>query len=71
MKEFDIKSAVEFMEEYVKTYREQEGWLTYHEHTWINDMLYAIGVSLDDKEYQFYDGFNKFKQKLLDEGYME
>lgn len=71
MKEFDIKAAVEFMEEYVKTYREQEGWRSYHEHTWIDDMLYGVGLSLDHKEYQWGEGFDKFKQKLLDERYMK
>ena len=68
MSEFNIEKALEFMENYVNTYRNQSCYESYTEVTWINDILYGLGISVSD-EYRFAQGYEQFKEKLK-EGYV-
>jgi len=61
MSDFDFKKYKEF----VNTYDDQVGFTSYSEETIINDMLYGIGICLDDDEYGFADGYARFRIKLL------
>jgi hypothetical protein len=60
----DIKSSVNHFQKYVGTYRDQAYWETYPIETYINDMLYGLGISIDRK-YRFAGGYEKFKKYLL------
>lgn len=66
MSEFNIEKALEFMEIYISTYRNQPCYSFHNEATWINDILYGLGVSVSD-EYRFAQGFHQFKEKLKED----
>ena len=66
MSSFDIEKAVESMEQYINTYRQQPYYKTYTEATFIKDMLYGVGVAVGD-EYRFAQGFDTFKEKLKED----
>lgn len=56
--------AVGAMQRYVATYTDQEGYRDYSEDTFINDMLYGIGLALDRNKYACAHGFEAFKDEL-------
>lgn len=60
-----MANSVNSIKEYVNTYDKQLGYKDYSEDTFINDILYGIGISLNDK-YQMGNGFLLFKQRLRD-----
>ena len=62
MSDFDYEK----FKDYVNTYDKQIGYKSYSEETIINDMLYGIGICLDEDEYKFGDGYARFRIKLLD-----
>lgn len=53
------------MEEYIRTYDSQPGYENYDKKTYLNDMLYGIGVSMNPDQYQYAGGFAKFKEALM------
>ena len=53
---FDMKN----FKEYVKTYDTKKNGLD-DDDTIVKDMLYGIGLCLNKKEFQYADGFSKFK----------
>lgn len=59
-----IEKAVEYLKDYINTYENQTGYKDYSDRTFIADILYGLGASLDD-EYQNADGFRKFKEEVL------
>ena len=61
-----IEKALTYLKDYVNTYDMQHGYQSFSEETWINDILYGLGLSLSD-EYKFSEGFEKFKERLLKE----
>jgi len=63
--EYETTFDWEKFKEYVNTYEPK----THGINKWntiLNDMLYGLGISLDD-EFEFADGFKKFKQFLKDD----
>ena len=58
-----MKAAVAYMQEYVATYSNQPGFESYTEETYIDDILYGLGVSLDKKN-KWAGGFENFKERL-------
>jgi hypothetical protein len=60
-----IRKAVALMKAYIDTYDNQPYYKDFTEGTFIEDMLYGIGMALNPKEYEWADGFQKFKQRLL------
>jgi hypothetical protein len=60
-----IRSAVAYLKEFMATYDQQHGYADYSDETYIDDVLYGLGVSLSG-EYQFAGGFRKFKALLLE-----
>lgn len=58
-----MKKAVASLQEFMQTYDQQQGYMDYVDGTLINDVLYGIGIALDDK-YRFADGFALFKKEL-------
>jgi hypothetical protein len=53
---FDMKK----FKEYVKTYDAKKNGLD-NDDTIVKDMIYGIGLCLNKKEFQYADGFSKFK----------
>ena len=60
----NIKASVKYLQEYMETYPVQIGYETYRRETYIDDILYGLGVSLD-KKYMYAGGFDLFKKELL------
>lgn len=58
--------AVEYLKKYINAYDKQYQYLDYSDETLINDILYGLGVALDEKQYMYADGFRKFKERLHD-----
>jgi hypothetical protein len=58
-----MQRAMKRMSEYAATYESQEGCVNYSDQMFIDDMLYGIGIALDDK-YQFSDGWAAFQDVL-------
>jgi len=60
-----VKKAIEYLQNYMQTYDKQGGYLDYTDETIINDVLYGLGVAIGGKEYEFAQGFKKFKKRLI------
>jgi hypothetical protein len=58
-----MERAVKYMQDFMNTYTQQQGYGDYSDETYINDVLYGLGVSLS-KEYEFAGGFRKFRALL-------
>ena len=54
------KFDMQKFKEYVQTYDAKKNGLD-NDDTIVKDMLYGIGLSLNKKEFEFADGFKKFK----------
>ena len=59
-----MRQAVQKLAEYWFSYGTQEGYGTLTMKTLLDDALYGIGVSLDEKEFFAADGYEKFKALL-------
>jgi len=59
-----MKKMVEYFQEYVNSYSKQKYYMNYSDKTFIEDMIYGIGLSLAREKDGFEDGFEKFKEKL-------
>ena len=59
-----MEEAVEILSDYMTTYDKQYGYKDYTPETYINDVLYGLGISMSDN-YRNADGFRRFKQDLL------
>ena len=51
-------------QQYVGTYTSQPEYADYPDETFINDMLYGLGIAIDPKDYYAASGFDKFKAVL-------
>lgn len=56
----NMSEALEYMKSYIETYSGQIGWENYPKDTWLSDILYGLGVSVDKDEYSYAAGFDKF-----------
>jgi hypothetical protein len=59
-----VKLIIEKLQKYINTYSDQLGYLDYSDDTIIYDVLYGLGIALNEKEYKYAMGFNKFKRFL-------
>jgi hypothetical protein len=59
-----MKKIVKYLQKFMATYDKQFGYLDYNDETLIDDILYGLGVALDEKEFEFAPGFKKFKDVL-------
>lgn len=55
--------AVKYLQDYMDNYATQEGYGNYSETTLIDDVLYGLGVALDNK-YSCAQGYDLFKERL-------
>lgn len=60
-----VKKAIEYLIHYMDTYPLQYGYQDYSDEIIIDDVLYGLGVALNGEEFQYAQGFQKFKQYLL------
>jgi len=58
-----MKKIVANFQEYVATYTNQVEYESYRDETFIDDMLYGIGIAMDEK-YKFANGFDEWKEVL-------
>ena len=63
--EFDIAEALKYMKNFINTYENQRHYKSYTMETWLHDMLYGIGVSID-KNYSWAGGYDEFKKFLIE-----
>ena len=59
----DMRKALGSLKEYVDTYDQQSDWERYRSETYVNDVLYGLGISISD-EFRFAEGFDRFKEVL-------
>ncbi|ARM83968.1 hypothetical protein [Marinobacter salarius] len=59
----DIKSAVTYLQDYMNTYSDQQGYEEYRTETLIDDVLYGLGAALDEN-YKYAQGYEEFKKVL-------
>jgi hypothetical protein len=62
-----MRQAVAGFQLYVSTYSDQPGYQDYYDETFINDMLYGIGLAMQTgtpTDYSGPGGFERFKQRL-------
>ena len=59
-----MRSAVASLTQYMATYDKQPLYESYQDHTFIEDVLYGLGVALEPVKYKWGDGFDKFKVVL-------
>lgn len=55
--------AIRFLKAYVSTYEDQKGCLDYPDSTFIDDVLYGLGIALDEK-YKWAKGYALWKDEL-------
>ena len=55
---------LKYFKKYVRNYNENN---FEHNETFIKDMLYGIGLSVDEDKFRMANGFRKFEDLLLDE----
>lgn len=60
-----MRDMVAYMQRYVVNYTQQESYETYSDETFLDDMLYGLGVALNEKEHSHASGYDVFKEKLL------
>lgn len=58
------KFDIEKFKEYVNTYDPKKHGLD-ADKTIVKDMVYGLGIALDEKEYEMADGFRKFIKHLV------
>ena len=68
-KNIDIEEAVKYLQDDMNTYDKQEGYERYNDKTFINDILYGLGVAIGGDKYKWIDGYRKFKKYL--QGFLE
>lgn len=63
-RKWNAKFGHEKMAHYINTYDKQAGYEKYRLETFVDDMLYGIGLALNPIEYSGAQGFDKFKEHL-------
>jgi hypothetical protein len=58
-----IEEAVDFLRHYMNTYDNQSCWMEYEPETYVNDILYGLGVSMSD-DFKWGQGYDKFLLEL-------
>lgn len=61
-----MEKIVKNFQEYVASYSKQMCYQYYSDETFINDMLYGIGIAFDEKQFRMADGYDKWKKKLIE-----
>jgi len=59
-----MRQIIKSMETYISTYKDQAYYEDYTTETFLNDMLYGIGVAIYPEKYQYSQGFEEWKDEL-------
>jgi hypothetical protein len=59
-----MRERVASIQKYVATYTDQQHYEDYSDKTYIEDMLYGIGLSMIPADYRGPGGYERFKQYL-------
>ena len=59
-----MKKAIAYMAGYMSSYGGQLGALNYTDQTFMDDVLYGLGVALHGSSVSYADGFDKWRQML-------
>lgn len=59
-----MRAVVARFQEYVRTYSDQAHYDQYRDDTFLDDMLYGIGIAMEPKKWRSGTGFDAFKEKL-------
>lgn len=62
----DNRQVIEDMTNYLQSYPKQRCWESYSPETILNDLVYGIGISIDEKCYSYADGYRDFKRYLIE-----
>lgn len=60
-----MRDMVASLQHYMDTYDEQLHYEDYEDETYIDDVLYGLGISMEPEVYKYRSGFDLFKEKLL------
>jgi hypothetical protein len=55
---------VKYLTRFMETYDKQYNYEGYTDRTFIDDVLYGLGVALNPEKHQFADGFDTWKETL-------
>ena len=59
-----MRLMVEYLQAYMSTYDQQYNYQGYTDKTFIDDVLYGLGVAIDPRAHQFANGFDRWKKHL-------
>jgi hypothetical protein len=60
----NIVKATKSLDNFVSTYKDQLNYSLYSDKTYLNDMLYGLGSSIDEKKYFAAKGYDEFLKFL-------
>lgn len=61
-----MELMVKYLQRYLETYDAQVGYKNYTDQTFIDDVLYGLGVALNPEKHQYSDGYERWKNELLE-----
>lgn len=59
-----MRAIVGRFQEYVRTYSDQAHYDQYRDQTFLDDMLYGIGIAMEPKKWSQGQGYDAFKEML-------
>lgn len=59
-----MRAVVARFQEYARTYSDQAHYDQYRDETFLDDMLYGIGIALEPKKWREGRGFDEFREML-------
>ena len=62
----DIKQAVAVLQEYMNTYQDQPEYERYMTVTLVNDVIYGLGLAIDENRFSGHAGFTEFRRVLAE-----
>lgn len=62
-----MAKIIKTFQEYVASYSNQICCDDYSDETFIHDMIYGVGIAINEKEYTWAEGYAKWKKKLTSE----
>lgn len=61
-----MRNMVKSLTKYMETYDKQHGYENYTDTTFVDDVLYVLGIALQPEKYRYAGGYDEFKKFLKD-----
>jgi hypothetical protein len=61
-----MRLMVKYLQAYMNTYDKQHNYKGYTDETFIEDVLYGLGVAIDPENHQWADGLKRWKETLCE-----